>query len=117
MFAIVETLGSFIMIISVFAIIAAVITAFLNYRLKKRILDAGPVDENILKLIPAFPRMNTEMLKWGVILLFAGLGLIVLEFIPYNVEHSPLPYGVETVFIAIGFLVYFYMVKNKPHQD
>jgi len=117
MFAVVETLGSFIMIISVFAIIAAIITAFLNYRLKKRILDAGPVDENALKLIPAFPRMNTEMLKWGVILLFAGLGLIVLEFIPYDVEHSPLPYGIETVFIAIGFLVYFYMVKNKPHQD
>jgi uncharacterized membrane protein len=117
MFAIVETLGSFIMIISVFAIMAAVITAFLNYRLKKRILDNGPVDENALKLIPAFPRMNTEMLKWGVILLFAGLGLIVLEFIPYNVENSTLPYGIETVFIAIGFLVYFYIVKNKQHQD
>ncbi|SHN43835.1 hypothetical protein [Chitinophaga sp. CF418] len=117
MFAIIETLGSFIMIISVFAIIAAVITSFLNYRLKKRILDAGPVDENTLKLIPAYSRMNTEMLKWGVILLFAGLGLIVLEYIPYDVEKSTLPYGIETVFIAIGFLVYFYIVKNKQHQD
>lgn len=113
MFAIVETLGSFIMIISVFAITATVIMSFLNYRLKKRILDSGPVDDNIMKLIPAFPQMNTEMLKWGIILLFAGIGLIVLEFIPYSVENSPLPYGIETVFIAIGFLVYFYMPKNK----
>ena len=113
MFAIIETIGAFVMIISVFAITATVIMAFLNYRLKKRILDAGPVDDNIMKLVPAFPQMNTEMLKWGIILLFAGLGLIVLEFIPYSVENSPLPFGIETVFIAIGFLVYFYMVKNK----
>jgi hypothetical protein len=101
------------MIIAVFGITATVIMAFLNYRLKKRIIDAGPVDDNIIKLIPAFPRMNTEMLKWGIILLFAGLGLIVLEFVPYSIETSPLPFGIETVFIAIGFLVYFYMVKNK----
>jgi hypothetical protein len=113
MYAIIESIGAFTMIIAIFAITATVITAFLNYRLKKRILDAGPVDDNIMKLIPAFPRMNTEMLKWGIILLFAGLGLIVLEFIPYSIETSPLPFGIETVFIAIGFLVYFYMVKNK----
>ncbi len=111
--AIIESIGAFTMIISIFAITATVIKTYLNYRLKKRILDAGPVDDNLLKLVPAFSQMNTEMLKWGVILLFGGLGLIVLEFIPYTIETSPLPFGIETVFIAIGFLVYFYMVKNK----
>lgn len=113
MHAIIESIGAFTMIISVFAITATVIMAYLNYRLKKRILDAGPVDDNIMKLIPAAPQMNTEMLKWGIILLFGGIGLIVLEFIPYSVENSPLPYGIETVFIAMGFLVYFFMVKNR----
>jgi len=113
MFNIIETLGSFIMIISVFAITASLIVAFLNYRLKRRLLDAGPIDDNALKLLPSIPKSSSDMLKWGIILLFAGLGLIVLEFIPFNVENSPLPYGVETVFIATGFLVYYFLISRN----
>ncbi|TWV90901.1 hypothetical protein [Chitinophaga pinensis] len=112
MFNIIETLGSFIMIISVFAITASLIVSFLNYRLRRRMLDAGPIDDNALKLLPTIPKTSSDMLKWGIILFFAGLGLIVLEFIPFNVESSPLPYGVETVFIATGFLVYYFLISR-----
>jgi len=52
-------------------------------------------------------------LKWGLILLFAGIGLILLEYIPYE-YNSPLPYGIEGTFIALGFLVYYFVVNGNP---
>lgn len=56
--------------------------------------------------------LGSEMLKWGIILLFGGTGLIVLEFIPYN-ENSPLPYGVMTIFVSLGFLSYYFLIRNR----
>lgn len=89
-----------------------IIIAFYNYRLKKRIIEAGPIDDNALKFLTSLSGLGSDMLKWGVILLFGGIGLVVLEFIPFEARHSSLPYGVEAIFLAIGFLTYYFMVKK-----
>jgi len=108
-----KQLMPFIIIIVFFILIAIFILALNNYRLKKRIIDAGKLDEVSLKFLAQLSGFGNEALKWGIILLTAGIGFIVLEFIPYSAEDSPLPYGVETVFIAIGFLIYYLLIKNK----
>lgn len=51
-------------------------------------------------------------LKWGLIILFAGLSLIIMEFIDYDTE-SPLPYGLFAMFVSLGFLIYYFMVKKE----
>jgi len=51
-------------------------------------------------------------LKWGLVILFGGLGLVLLEFIPHNV-NSPFPYGFVTTFIAVGFLIYYFLVRKE----
>ena len=51
-------------------------------------------------------------LKWGLIILFAGLGLIIVEQLPHD-EDSLLPYGVEAVCASLGFLLYYFMVKKE----
>ncbi|MBC8985378.1 hypothetical protein H9X96_06285 [Pedobacter sp. N36a] len=107
----------FIIVILFFVIIAILIIAMLNYRLKKRILEAGPINESTVQMLSALASYGTEALKWGLILFFAGLGLIVLEYIPFSGVDSPLPYGVLTIFIAIGFLTYYLIVQAKKGKQ
>lgn len=58
------------------------------------------------------PTGKFSSLKWGLIVLFTGISLIILEFIDTRPD-SPLPYGLVLVSISLGFLVYYFMVKNE----
>jgi hypothetical protein len=101
-----------VMIVLVIAVAIVIINAF-NFKLKKRIIESGPIDDNALKFLGSISGLNSESLKWGLILLFGGIGLVVVEFLPYKFEDSPLPYGIESIFFAIGFLVYYLLVRAK----
>ena len=107
-----KKLAPFIVMIIILIVIAFIVVVISNYHLKKKILDKGPVDSNTLRIFELMNTYGSEMLKWGIVLLFGGIGLVILEFLPYD-EDSPLPYGVEAISVSIGFLVYYYMPKRK----
>jgi uncharacterized protein DUF6249 len=90
------------------------IIALLNHRIKIRMIRLGFVDENAVK---ALNKLNYDLkidtLKWGLILLFGGAGLIVLNYIQLQPDTT-MPYGIETLFLAAGFLAYYFItIKNK----
>ncbi|SDS93209.1 hypothetical protein SAMN05216490_2120 [Mucilaginibacter mallensis] len=106
----------FLVVAIIVITIAWVIISWYNFRLKKRIIESGPVNEEALGFLKNLsPTSNTESLKWGCIIFAGGLGLVILQFIPYA-EYSALPYGLEAMFIAAGFLTYYYLVNRKPKQ-
>lgn len=55
-------------------------------------------------------------LKWGLIILLAGAGLIIIHFLDLD-SDSPLPYGIESVCIAIGFMFYFFIEKHSSDKS
>lgn len=84
-----------------------------DYILKKKMIEKGYVNEDTQAIF----KKNTEghnysSLKWGLIILFAGLSLIIMEYLEYETS-SPLPYGLFAVFVSIGFLIYYFMVKKE----
>ncbi|TCC91075.1 hypothetical protein [Pedobacter hiemivivus] len=99
--------------IAICIVVAIVIIALYNYRLKKRIIDSGPIDENSLKFLMSLSGLGSEVLKWGLIFLFGGAGLILIEFLPYPADESSLPYGVVLISIAMGFLTYYLIMKKQ----
>lgn len=103
----------FIILIVFFIIIAVLIIGLLNYRLKNRIINSGPLDETSFRFLSQLSSIGSESLKWGLILFFGGLGLVIMQYIPYSAEDSPLPYGIEMIFIAAGFLSYYLIIQNK----
>lgn len=107
-----KNLAPFIVMIAILIAISVIIVVLTNYELKKKILNKENIDDKMFVILNNLTGFGSEMLKWGIILLFGGIGLIVLEFIPYN-ENSPLPYGVMTVFVSLGFLSYYFLVKNQ----
>lgn len=103
----------FFVVILFLVLVAIFILALLKYRLKKRIIDSGNLDEVSLRMLAQLASSEDEALKWGLILLTSGLGLVVLEFVPFPADASPLPYGLEMVFTAAGFLLYHFLLKSK----
>jgi hypothetical protein len=109
---ILKNLAPFLVMIALVVGVVVITTASLNYKLKKRIIESGKVNEdNVIDILKW--NGSQSMLKWCLLLCFGGLGLIVLEFIPYNAIESPLPYGVESIFLAMGFGIYYLIVRKK----
>jgi hypothetical protein len=89
-----------------------------DYILKKKMIDKGFVNDEtqaIFKQHASAVTNKYSSLKWGLITLFAGLSLVLMEYIPFD-SYSPLPYGLFAVSVSIGFLIYYFMVKHSADK-
>ena len=98
-------------IIATFGSVILFVTVLTNYSLKKKLIEKDMVNPETANLFKAVSSRQNS-LKWGLIVFFGGIGLIIIESLPYDGE-SPLPWGVEAVCIAIGFLTYYFLVKKE----
>jgi hypothetical protein len=88
-----------------------------SYILKKKMIDKGFVNEETQAIFKQHGGLENKYssLKWGLIIFFAGLSLIIMEFIPTRPE-SPLPYGLFAVSVSLGFLIYYFLVKKDSQK-
>lgn len=109
-----NVIGPFVVAITFFIWFAVVIISLSNNRLKKKMIELGHIDENAIKLLSQSFKFRFNNLKWGLILFFGGLGLVIISLLPKHLQHdSAFPFGLEIILISIGFLTYFIIVKNK----
>ncbi|HOX81635.1 MAG TPA: hypothetical protein PLJ60_00760 [Chryseolinea sp.] len=89
-----------------------------DYILKKKMIDKGFVNDDTQAIFKNHAGAENKFpsLKWGLIIFFAGLALIVIEYIPHNPE-SPLPYGIFTLSVSLGFLIYYFIVKQSAENN
>lgn len=84
-----------------------------DYILKKKMIDKGYVNEDTQSIFKQHVSENKyAALKWGLIIFFGGLALMIMEYIPTGHE-SPLPYGLFAVSVSFGFLLYYFLVKKE----
>lgn len=103
--------------ISLFGITGILLIAILNFILKMRLINSRQTDPEVLKVLSSSFSHKIASLKWGIILLAGGIGLVLIYFIPSaNHYESPLPYGIEMIFIAIGFLAYYFVAHSKKEE-
>ena len=100
----------------------SILKMFTNFLLKRKIIKTGHIGKaEILDEIPVAESENRyPSLKWGLVALFAGLGLLVNDLFffrdPHAMEtgfYAMVPFGLELMFIAGGFLLYFFIVRKK----
>lgn len=105
--------------------IISIIKLITEYKLKRRLIDKAEVseglstalEESMKSIAPKYEQLRYPTLKWGLVFLFAGIGLIIVDFIEYDLRRSSLPFGVISACIALGFLIYYFLMKreiNKP---
>ncbi|UXE66173.1 MAG: hypothetical protein KA713_17210 [Chryseotalea sp. WA131a] len=85
-----------------------------DYILKKKMIDKGFVNDDTQAIFKNYKADDNKYasLKWGLIAFFAGLSLIIMEYVPVSPE-SPLPYGLFAVAVSFGFLIYYFLVKRE----
>lgn len=107
--------------VAVFGGIFFIIKVFTDFLLKRRLINAGHVDKaGILDTTPKSREENSyPTLKWGLVTLFAGAGLLVIALIDRseslsnygNLAESYLSVGIELIAISLGFLTYFVIAR------
>ncbi|MFW9875154.1 MAG: hypothetical protein ACFFG0_18775 [Candidatus Thorarchaeota archaeon] len=99
----------------VFTGIYQLIKVFTDFLLKRKIIKAGHMDKaGILDPLKDKEENSYPTLKWGLVTLFAGVGLLVISLIDKGQHdvwmrgsHSYMPVGIELIAISLGFLSYF----------
>jgi len=87
-----------------------------DYILKKKMIDKGYVNDDAQAIFKRHAEENkVSALKWGLIIFFAGLSLILMEYVEFS-PTSPFPYGLFAVSVSIGFLVYYYLVRKETNR-
>ena len=96
---------------------ALVTFVFASFRLRRKILEAGKleIEPEQIKALYHVSQNKLSPLKWGLVGLFAGMGLIVIQFLPFD-ANTTLPWGIEITCIAIGFLIYYFVAKNMSSE-
>lgn len=89
-----------------------------DYFIRKKLVDKGLVGEDSISILKKQSDMASKFgaLKWGLIVLFAGIGIILTESLGYDWSYSAMPYGIVAISVSIGFLVYYFMVKDKTEE-
>ena len=101
-------------IISVFGSTILFVTTLTNYSLKKKLIEkdmVGPETSNLFKNVSN----KQNALKWGLIILFAGIGLIIIDSLGLDGDEA-MPYGIEAVCVSLGFLLYYTIVKKEDDK-
>ncbi|WP_297088219.1 DUF6249 domain-containing protein [uncultured Draconibacterium sp.] len=99
-----------------------IIRLFSTHLLKRKLIKAEQYDRvGILEE----PKSESDeanrypSLKWGLVALMTGLGFIIIEVLGlFNREmvrghQAVLPIGILMVCIALGFLIYFFIMNGK----
>ncbi len=90
--------------------------------LKRKIIKSGHYEK--AEILSQVEKESEEVnkypsLKWGLVAFMAGLGLIVIELLRTTDKFimtgydAILPFGIELVFISMGFLAYFFYVNYR----
>jgi hypothetical protein len=88
--------------------------ALTDYLLKKKMIDKGFVNDetqSVFKNHAPSPDSKYATLKWALIIFFAGISLIVMEYLDFDRE-SPFPYGLFAVSVSFGFILYYIFVRK-----
>jgi hypothetical protein len=88
------------------------VKAMTDYILKKKMIEKGFVNDDTQAIFKQHAADNKySSLKWGLIVLFGGISLIIMEFVSVSPD-SPLPYGLFAVSVSLGFLIYYFLIKK-----
>jgi hypothetical protein len=104
----------------VFGGIYYLIKVFTDFLLKRKIINSGHIDKAGIMEPPQNREVNSyPTLKWGLVTLFAGLGLLVIALISNGESFDRirpagafLQFGIELIAISLGFLVYFIIARS-----
>jgi len=97
----------------VFSAFVMIIKLFTEYLTRKRLIDAGLVDEKVKFLFRGYGRSNSlNNVKWGMILVAIGIPFLWHEMAPYRVSGESV-IGMALILAGLAFVIYYFISKNQ----
>lgn len=94
-----------------------VIKGITNYRLRRKMIESGLVNEEAMELLKEGAKDSYySSLKWGLILFFSGIGLVIINFMDLYYD-STAAYGIVITAASLGFLVYFMFMRKEISKE
>lgn len=94
-----------------------VIKGITNFKLRKRMIEAGLVNEEAMELLKdGSKESHFSALKWGLIFFFGGIALIAINNLDFYYDSSA-AYGIVIVATSLGFLLYFAFMRNEIKKN
>ncbi|MDA3904948.1 MAG: hypothetical protein PF484_02620 [Bacteroidales bacterium] len=119
-------LGEVMTVAVVFFAIITFVKVLSAHFLKSKIIKSGHFDkagilEQSAEVVEAQRTVSYDQypaLKWGLVTFFGGIGLIIIELVGvsnpvFSDYNSTMPFGIFFVSVAVGFLVYYFMMSAK----
>jgi len=98
----------------VFGSIAFIIKTFLDYSMRKKLIEKGLVDSNVKHLF-RYGGPTSTSLKWGMMLIGIGAAVIVGRLVPYRIQDEV---TISLMFILAGLaLVIYYFIAPKLDKN
>jgi hypothetical protein len=100
-----------IVLVGFFAFVLGITKILSDNWTRRKLIEARVSDDVIRTLFrkESDPEMFAA-LKWGIVLVSLGLGLIVSQYLPARFEE-PLAWGVVLVFGGVGLLAYYAVAR------
>ena len=96
---------------------------YIKHRERMRLIEKGLTPEEVKAYYkeirnPRKPRNPFSALKWGILFLFIGLGLLVSNILYeyYNFDES-MGFGVVITFAGLGLLFYYGIISAKLKKE
>jgi uncharacterized protein DUF6249 len=106
-------------LLSVTFILVGITKIISDGRTRRRLIEAGATPE-LARAITAAPKDDPGLygaLRWGILTGAVGLGLILIQFLPYR-SNEPIVLGLILVFAAAGLLGYYVSARRlvRPNE-
>jgi hypothetical protein len=116
-----EDLVAIIVPLGAFWLVFMIIKISLDYKTKKALIEKGQVNENI-KFLAKHQNGFMSSLKWGLVLLGVGIGLMGYKFIDLGTysrrgDEEVVAFGLMALFAGIGLVVYYFIAMKMSKQD
>ena len=109
--------GPTLVLVGFFAFVMGMTKVLSDNWTKRKLIEARVSDDVIRTLFrkESDPEIFAA-LKWGIVLVSLGLGLIVSQYLPARFDE-PLAWGVVLVFGGAGLLVYYAVARALVRRD
>lgn len=107
-------------VIIVFGAAVLIVKYAMDYKVKHKLIEKGLVNEKV-KFLSKHVNGHTNSVKWGLVLLGAGIGLVGVEFLPFRYQTDEIRVGMVAMFAGLGLVIHYFiatfLAKDKNEHD
>ncbi|MCE1163821.1 MAG: DUF6249 domain-containing protein [Bacteroidetes bacterium] len=118
-----ETIVPIFAIVFTFGFPALIIfwAIYTKHRERMRLIEKGISPEEARKYFTAVekrPRGSLGALKWGIILLFLGIGIFTANVLEQVYEFNDgISFGTVVLFLGLGFIIYYFLARGRNNVN